>query len=271
MDEYLGLKLLRRPVKNKLMTTLTQFRPGLFLTELQLPDFAVRGAVVVGEKRTVIWDSLSHPRDMQPVKNLLVPKKWTLVYSHADWDHVWGTAGLPYQQQPIIGHANCLVRFAADVPAELNEKKKMQPGAWEEVMLVPPTQTFARALTLALGGLTLTLHHLPGHTQDCIVGFIPEWGVLLAGDTVETPLPVLNADSPLHAWIAALQSWEQNARVQHVIPSHGSIGGRELLRQNIIYLQNLQNAAAAALPEPLENFYRETHQQNLAIAESKRL
>jgi len=252
------------------MTTISEFRPGLFLAELQLPDFAVRGAVIIGAQHAVIWDSLSHPRDMQPVKSLLTQKSWALVYSHADWDHCWGTAGLPGGGKSIIGHANCLARFSEDVPIELQQKKSAQPGAWDEVVLIPPTITFDQELSLDLGGLTLSLHHLPGHTRDCIVGFIPEWGVLLAGDTVETPLPVINAGSPVEAWIAELQNLAQNDRVQQVIPSHGIIAGRELLRQNIAYLQNLQNGEPAKLPEKLDGFYRETHQNNLLHLESRK-
>ena len=84
----------------------------------------------------------------------------------------------------------------------------------------------------------------------------------MAGDTVETPLPVINADSPLEEWIAGLQRWEQDDRVQHVIPSHGMLGGRELLRQNIDYLQNLRDGIPPKLPEKLDGFYRETHEKN---------
>jgi len=245
------------------MTILQEFRPGLLLTEVQLPDFDVRGAIIIVEQRVVIWDSLSHPRDMQSVRALLNASDCTLIYSHADWDHIWGTAGLLDEGKSIIGHVNCLARFSQEASRELHEKKTAQPGVWDEVILIPPTVTFQKSLSLNLGNLTLNLHHLPGHTSDCIVGFIPEWGVLLAGDTVETPFPVINVDSSIDEWIAALQNWERDERVQHVIPSHGVIGGRELLRQNISYLQNLRNGAPITLPEKLDDFYRETHQNNL--------
>jgi len=251
------------------MTLLNEFRPGLLLTEAHLPDFDVRGAMIVGSKRAVIWDSLSHPRDMQPVQSLLPSNDWALVYSHADWDHVWGTAGLPFQGKTIIGHAECLARFSNDAPAELDAKRAAEPGRWNEVVLIAPTVTFQNAMSLDLGNLVLHLHHLPGHTLDCIVGFIPEWGILLAGDTVETPFPVINADSPVEQWIAALQNWERDDRVQRIIPAHGKIGGRELLRQNLDYLQNLQNAAPITLPEMLDDFYRETHRNNLTCVKSK--
>ncbi len=78
----------------------------------------------------------------------------------------------------------------------------------------------ARA-TVELGSLTLELHHLPGHTPDTIVGFVPERGLLLMGDTAETPLPVVPPDSPLAAWIGGLERWEHDPRVRIVVPAHG--------------------------------------------------
>jgi glyoxylase-like metal-dependent hydrolase (beta-lactamase superfamily II) len=260
------------------MTILKEFRPGLMLTEAHLEDFDVRGAVIVGDNRTVVWDSLSHPRDMQPVLPLLEQKDWVLVYSHFDWDHIWGTAGLPftglslngpaYQELPdqsnlIIAHIDSAGRIT-DAQIELQEKQKAQPGIWDEVILVPSMLPILEDwMSLELGNITVHLHHLPGHTPDCLVAFIPEWGVLLAGDTVETPLPVINVNSPIDQWITGLKKWESDERVQHVIPSHGKIGGRELLRQNIEYLENLLTGIPPDVPSGLDDFYRETHEKNL--------
>ncbi len=251
------------------MTRCKEFLPGLLLTEAALDDFSVRGAVIIGNNYNVVWDSLSHPRDMQPVLPLLAQKNFVLVYTHADWDHIWGTAGLPAHDRTIIAHWLSIARFEKEAPGELREKQIAQPGAWDEVVLVPPTLTIEDEFELTLGNISVHLHHLPGHTLDCIVGFIPEWGVLLAGDTVETPLPVINADSPIDQWIAGLQKWERDERVQHVIPAHGKIGGRELLRQNIGYLQNLLAGISPNIPEELDNFYRETHRKNLRYAKRR--
>ncbi len=245
------------------MTVLIEFRPGLWLTELALEDFAVRGALIIGEEAAVVWDTLSQPSDMQPLRAKLASRALRIVYSHADWDHLWGTAGLADPDAPIISHAACLDRFGADVPVTLAEKQAAEPGRWDEVVLIPPTQTFARDLVLDLGGITLELHHLPGHTPDCIVGLLPEWGLLLAGDTVETPLPVVPADSPLDRWIAELQRWAADTRVQTVIPAHGVIGGRELIVRNIAYLQALRTGGPVAVADNLDDFYRETHAANL--------
>jgi glyoxylase-like metal-dependent hydrolase (beta-lactamase superfamily II) len=251
------------------MTTLKEFRPGLWLTELVLDEFDVRGKVIVGEERAVVWDTLSHPRDMEPILPLIEGKQLIIVYTHADWDHVWGTDGLAYGDAVIIGHTVCLERFSADVPPYLADRQKAQPGQWDEVALVPPNVTFRGELVLDLGGVTLALHPLPGHTLDCLVGFIPEWGILLAGDTVETPLPVVQDYSPVDRWQVALEQWAHNIKVETVIPAHGPIGGRELIRQTIDYLQRLAAGEPIDLPDNLTEFYIETHEANLVHVQHK--
>ena len=247
------------------MTNLITFRDGLSLTELQLHDFDVRGAVLIGSKRAIVWDTLSHPRDMAAVAALVADHEHAVVYSHADWDHCWGTAGLP-KRQTVIAHSHCRRRFESECAATLREKQAAEPGAWEEVELIPPTRVLQESLSLDLGGCILELYHLPGHTSDCLVGFIPEWGILLAGDTVETPLPVVNAESPLPQWIAGLQRWVDDARVQTVIPAHGVIGGREIIQTNLSYLHSLLAGSAGDAAPDWPAFYRDTHRENLRHA-----
>jgi glyoxylase-like metal-dependent hydrolase (beta-lactamase superfamily II) len=121
---------------------------------------------------------------------------------------------LPDQNNLIIAHIDSAGRIT-EAQIELEEKKKAQPGVWDEVILVPSMLPILEDwMSLELGNITVHLHHLPGHTSDCLVAFIPEWGILLAGDTVETPLPVINADSPIAQWIAGLKKWERDERVQ---------------------------------------------------------
>jgi glyoxylase-like metal-dependent hydrolase (beta-lactamase superfamily II) len=236
---------------------------GIWLTNVALDEYDVRGALLLGGYQAVVWDTLARPRDMRAYDPLIRDRALTIVYSHADWDHIWGTAGLPYSRARVIAHQLARERFGADVVTVLAEKQAAQPGRWDDVVLVPPTESFEDASSIDLGGLTLMLHHLPGHTPDCIVGFIPEQGVLLAGDTVETPCPVVPPDSPLADWIAELRRWADDDRVRLVIPAHGPQGGRELLRQNIAYLESLLDGNPIEPPGQLTTFYRDTHRQNM--------
>jgi glyoxylase-like metal-dependent hydrolase (beta-lactamase superfamily II) len=242
---------------------LAKFDENIWLSEVALEGFDVRGALILGEKRAVIWDTLSHPRDMQNYAPLIGDKDLVIVYSHADWDHIWGTAGLPHQPAIIIGHTACRSRFSDDVPATLREKRAAEPTLWDDVQLIPPNLTFQGEISLDLGAITLTLYHLEGHTADSIVAFLPEQGVLFMGDTVETPFPVLSPSCPLSHWIAELQRWESDPRVSTVIPSHGPVGEREILQRNIVYLQDLLDGRQPSVPEGLTEFYRETHLANI--------
>jgi glyoxylase-like metal-dependent hydrolase (beta-lactamase superfamily II) len=245
------------------MSSVEAIDRNISVTRVALDDYDVRGVLVVGDRCAVVWDTLSRPRDMHPFLPLIGDRELLIVYSHADWDHIWGTAGLPYKRARIIAHALTQARFGTDVPAVLARQQAAAPGAWNDVVLVPPAESFDREYSLDIGGLSLELRHLPGHTPDCIVGLIPERGVLLAGDTVETPCPVVPADSPLAAWIAALRVLSDDARVRTVVPAHGPIGGREILRQNITYLEGILTGHPIDPPGVLTEFYRETHLKNL--------
>ena len=130
-------------------------------------------------------------------------------------------------------------------------------------MLVPPTETFASEWSVNLGGMNFVLHHLPGHTPDCAVGFIPERGVLFAGDTVETPCPVVPKNSPLEEWVSQLRRWAADTRVQKVDPAHGPIGGREILEENVTYLEGILSSRPINPRGSFTPFYRATHEQNL--------
>lgn len=246
------------------MQTAEQLAPGVWTTTVALGDYDVRGALVVGERRALVWDTLSHPRDMAAWLPLVGSRELVIAYSHADWDHVWGTAGLPHDTAVIVSHAACATRFGGDVPQTLAAKRREHPGRWDEVRLVPPAETFSRDLTLDLGGLTVTLRHLPGHTADCIVGLVREPGILLAGDTVETPCPVVPADSPLPEWIAELRRWERDERVRVVVPAHGRVGGPEVIAETVGYLEALAGGRPNEPRGELTPFYAETHRANLA-------
>ena len=237
---------------------------NIWSTRVALGEYDVRGALVLGDRTALVWDTLARPRDMRTYLPFIGSRELVIVYSHADWDHIWGTAGLPHAGVRIIAHDRGRERFDTDVPVTLAEKLRDEPGRWDDVTLVPPTETFSGELSVDLGGVTVVLSHLPGHTRDCIVGFVPERGLLLAGDTVETPCPVVPADAPLEEWIAALRRWEADERVRSVIPAHGPIGGREILTRNVAYLEALRSGQPIEPSGALTPFYRETHAKNVA-------
>lgn len=232
----------------------------IHLHEITLDEFSVRAALIRGTRSCLIWDTLTHPRDMAGLREIQAECPTFIAYSHADWDHIWGTAAFD-AAIPVIAHRHCRLRFETDVPRTLAEFQRDQPGKWDEVRLVPPVLTFENELDVDLGGLTVQLHYLPGHTKDSLVAFLPEANLLLAGDTVEWPCPCVPATCDLDRWIDGLNSWRDQPELR-VIPSHGPVGGVELLDRTVAYLDGLRLGHPMAMPA-VTAFYARAHQENL--------
>ena len=247
------------------MQQIRELQPKLFSLDVALSGYAVRSVVVIGEKHAAVWDTLTDPGDMAALDDVLGSMPFHVIYSHADWDHIWGTNGFARAPLDIIGHAECLRRFDDDVPDTLCEKQKGEPGKWDAVSLVVPSLAFKSRMSLDLGGVILELHSLPGHTADCIVGWLPEWGVLLGGDAIETPLPVVNDATLVPGWLQALEAWAGHDALVRSIPAHGNMEGRESLERTADYLQRLTAGDSFKLTPDLDLFYHHTHQKNLEL------
>jgi len=233
-------------------------------------DFDVRAILLAGTRRAVLFDTLAHPRAVAGIPKLVANLKPTVVYSHADWDHCWGTAGLPPDWRDIVAHRACSERFLVDVPRTLAEKSAAAGSDYGGLRLCHPSRTFDTDIELDLGGACLHLRHLPGHTLDSVVGHVPEWGLFLAGDAVESPVPFLNPESPLPTWVAGLERWHRELGEAEtapvVIPSHGPVGGLELLESTLDYLEALLAGEVPQVPDRMSPFYRSTHERSLALA-----
>ena len=85
-----------------------------------------------------------------------------------------------------------------------------------------PTVTYRGSMTLHVGGLDFEFTHLPGHTRNSSIIYIPQQQVLFTGDLVcESSLPAfIEADT--FAWIEAVRHIEA-MDVRYLIPGHGQV------------------------------------------------
>jgi glyoxylase-like metal-dependent hydrolase (beta-lactamase superfamily II) len=91
--------------------------------------------------------------------------------------------------------------------------------------LVPPQLTFQDHLRLGMGDLTLDLYHVPGlHTEEDLVVYIPEEGVLITGDLFFPGQEIQIPDSALSTVPMALEMLSQflecDPPLKTVIPGH---------------------------------------------------
>lgn len=248
-----------------------ELAPAIWLVERPLDaELTVRAAIVLGEAVSAVVDTLIRPEDMTPVRDFLERhgRPVFVVNTHADWDHTWGNAAFP--DTPIIAHRLCRAAMLIEGRRTLAEKQAEEPERYRSVTIVPPTVTFAEFLDIDLGGMTLSIHHLPGHTADESVVHLPETGVLLAGDAAEWPIPTTE-EGPLRSWAEALRGWAARDDVRIVVPAHGPVSDAQLLRDNAAYLEALLIDSGMSWQPPGDMpFYAEAHRKNAAAARRER-
>jgi glyoxylase-like metal-dependent hydrolase (beta-lactamase superfamily II) len=105
----------------------------------------------------------------------------------------------------IVAHANTKAlideRGAEDWASEQGRMPRLFAGAETIPGLTHPTDTFDDAMTLDLGNRRVELRHLGrGHTSGDIVVWLPDEGILFAGDLVEARAAPYMGDSYPGAW-----------------------------------------------------------------------
>lgn len=236
---------------------ITQIAEGVRVARVAYPDFDVRATLLLGSSRALVFDTLFRPSQMESFADLIGDRELITVYSHADWDHVWGTAGLPDSGGEVVGHVECARRFEAEVPRTLAAKIADTPGEFDEVALIAPSVVFEDRMRIDVEPWTVDLVSLPGHTPDSVVAWVPELGLLLGGDAIEDPWPFPGKGLPIEPWIASLEQWAEEPRLKTVVPSHGPISDRSLIDRNIEYLRSVLDGTEYRAPEGTGTYYLE--------------
>ena len=104
-----------------------------------------------------------------------------------------------------------------------------------------PHICFDDELFLHLPPLTFEIRRLGGHTSACSVVYVPEESVIFTGDVViNEPCPGMR-DANLGQWLEAL-GWIETLPVDHIVPGHGEICGKEEVRKLKEYLTGVREA-----------------------------
>lgn len=85
-----------------------------------------------------------------------------------------------------------------------------------------PTLTFDCNLTIWLGDKTFEVFHTPGHTPGQLAVFIPEEGVVCAGDTIFHGCQTWLYTSDVDSWMESLD-FLKTLNIQFIIPGHGAV------------------------------------------------
>jgi hydroxyacylglutathione hydrolase len=225
--------------------------PDAFVRDVwvfQSHTYATNSGIILDGSDAVLIDPGLTPEDLELLRRFLRHREARarfVILTHAHWDHLLGAAAFPgcdivAQQRYLQGiqrHRQDLVRQVTRWQAE--------EGLVPDTGFLPPwpTVTFDRRVSLHLDNRELILIHAPGHSPDQCAVFVPDVGLLWAGDMLSDGEPPMAMDGIPH-YIQTLRDL-QGLPIQALVPGHGTPTDepptiRRRFRQDVAYLESLQ-------------------------------
>lgn len=229
-------------------TTLSEIADGVFAYVQPGGGWCVNNAgLVTGGGRGVLVDTVATRARAQrlraAVHGVTGRDPDVLVNTHHHGDHVFGNAVFS-PAATVVAHERTRVEMDR---AGLGLRSLFPAVDWGDLPLELPLLTFADAITVHAGDTPVHVRHLgPAHTTNDAVVWVPDRGVLFAGDVVMsgvTPYCLMGSVTGSLAVLGDLRAL--GART--VVPGHGPVGGPELFDATERYLRRVVDLARAGL------------------------
>lgn len=185
--------------------------------------------LVVGDDACLVIDTRTtsaQARELQEDVRTITPHPWTVLNTHHHYDHTFGNSA--FRPAQIWGHERCaavLLRSGERMRKRVMRQLPDLAREIESVEIVPPSVQIAGEAQLRIGGRVVELRHLGrGHTDNDVVAFVPDSGVLFAGDLVEEGAPPAFGDSYPLDWPETDRRLLALARGA-IVPGHGEVVG----------------------------------------------
>ena len=232
-------------------------------------NFISNAGFFVTDDGVVVVDALGSPALAQELLreiHRVTPQALRyVVVTHYHADHIYGLQTLAQAGAKVIGHASAREYLNSDTAQRRLEASRIDLAPWIDAntRLVPADQWLDTQETrFRLGSMDFVVDHVgPAHTPEDVVVFVPQLGVLFAGDLFfQGRIPFVGqADSRL--WIQALNRL-MKYQPKIVIPGHGPASINPMVdmtmtRDYLLYLRKTMGEAAKNM-EPFEEVYAKT-------------
>lgn len=123
----------------------------------------------------------------------------------------------------ILAHAEAAAEFAEYGAQILQGMIGYNRDRAEGTRLVDPDRTFEDREVIELGGVRLEVLHLgPAHSPGDIQVWLPDWGLVIAGDIAfHERMPPIFGDTDTSDWIDTWETAFEPLGATYVIPGHG--------------------------------------------------
>lgn len=200
----------------------------------------------------VVVDTRVTPNEAEKV--LVEIRKQTnlaIVYTintHYHGDHTFGNQ-IFQSSGSIIAHENVRRSLSGDSGKDhLGSFNSRNIHELDKTVVTPPNMVFKDEMEIFLGGYSLRLIHVRGHTDGDLFIYIKELKTLITGDlVVHKKIPDMS-DAYIEDWISAMNKLG-NLDAEIYIPGHGDPGGKPVLLAMRHYLFNLKTLVLKGLEE----------------------
>ena len=152
--------------------TIREIRPGIYLMD---EAGEATGYLAVGNERACVIDTMNGYTDLGRTVREITDKPVTVVNTHGHPDHIFGNV---YFREAYLHPADReLARMFTESPEYLEVLK-------ENGQVFPPFRDILPGDRIDLGGRTLEVFALPGHTPGGILLLMREERILFTGDSV---------------------------------------------------------------------------------------
>lgn len=228
--------------------------------------------LVVGDGGCLVIDTRGDERqgaELAAEVRRVTRAPWTVAITHSHFDHSFGTR--PFLGCPVWAHEGCRADLVENGDRSRNEWERYYldrgrpdiAGDIARTEIVPPDHLVTGRTELTVGGRPVVLAHLGrGHSGNDLVVYLPDAGVVFAGDLVENGAPPAYDDAFPLEWPATLaglldllgdDSDSDDGGV--IVPGHGDPAGRAFAaaqHAEITALGRLCERVAAGLLSPAD-------------------
>jgi glyoxylase-like metal-dependent hydrolase (beta-lactamase superfamily II) len=188
--------------------------------------------LIEGTDRALLFDTGNGIGDIRTVVDGLTAKPVTVLNSHGHFDHVGGNHAFDrilgmdtdFTRARQAGQPNAAIALEVSAAALC----RPAPGGVSEATHVGRPYTISRFVAdgqrIDLGGRTLEIIHLPGHTPDAIALIDREAGLLWTGDSFYAgPIWLYAPETDLVAYRRSLERLvELSKEVRWLLPAHNT-------------------------------------------------
>ena len=207
---------------------------------------------VVGPDAVLVVDTFATEAGAQELSDAIrrttdKPVRW-VVNTHYHYDHLGGDAVFTRQGAVVIAHDNVRAWVRTE---NLKWRKELTAADRDMVAhLILPDVTHRDRATSWLGGSRRAeVIAKPGHTGGDSIVWIPDAGVLFAGDLFWKGTIPNMIDASTEPWIATLDGFLDAYPAATFVPGHGEVGKALDVRYFRDYLVSLRSGVSQAVAD----------------------